>query len=93
VVADKAYNSRSIGQYITDQGALAVIPTKSNAKTPIPHNKALYRMRNYCRAVLVHHEGHEKANHALRKNQLKLFGNGAYICHSVMGQLSPHPRS
>ncbi|MBL4747227.1 MAG: transposase [Magnetovibrio sp.] len=46
MVADKAYNSRSIGQYIADQGALAVIPTKSNAKTPIPHDKALYRMRN-----------------------------------------------
>jgi len=46
VVADKAYNSRSIRQYIADQGALAVIPTQSNAKTPIPHDKALYRMRN-----------------------------------------------
>jgi len=46
VVADKAYNSRSIRQRIADQGSLAVIPTKSNARNPIPHDKGLYRMRN-----------------------------------------------
>ncbi len=46
VVADKAYNSAEIRQHITDQGALAVIPTKSNAKKQIPHDKSLYRMRN-----------------------------------------------
>jgi transposase len=46
VVADKAYNSTAIRQRIADQGSLAVIPTKSNARTPIPHDKGLYRMRN-----------------------------------------------
>jgi len=46
VVADKAYGSNLIRQCIADQGALAVIPSKSNARKPIPHDKALYRMRN-----------------------------------------------
>jgi transposase len=46
VVADKAYNSHPIRQRIADQGSLAVIPTKSNARNPIPHDKGLYRMRN-----------------------------------------------
>jgi len=46
VVADKAYNSRLIRLRIAEQGALAVIPTKSNARTPIPHDVSLYRMRN-----------------------------------------------
>jgi len=46
VVADKAYNANAIRKRIADQGALAVIPTKSNAKNPIPHDKRLYRMRN-----------------------------------------------
>jgi len=32
VVADKAYNSAAIRQHIAGQGALAVIPTKSNAR-------------------------------------------------------------
>jgi len=44
VVAYKAYNSGTIRQRIADQGSLAVIPTKSNARKPIPHNKGLYRM-------------------------------------------------
>jgi len=44
VVAYKAYNTGTIRQRIADQGSLAVIPTKSNARKPIPHNKGLYRM-------------------------------------------------
>jgi transposase len=46
VVADKAYGSNLIRQHIADQGALAVIPSKSNARNPIPHDEGLYRMRN-----------------------------------------------
>ena len=46
VVADKAYGSRLIRQHIADQGALAVIPSKSNARNPISHDAGLYRMRN-----------------------------------------------
>ena len=46
IVADKAYGSSKIRQQIADEGALAVIPTKSNARKPIPHDKNLYAMRN-----------------------------------------------
>jgi len=46
IVADKAYSSQTIRQTIADEGALAVIPSKSNAKNPIDHDKPLYRMRN-----------------------------------------------
>ena len=46
VVADKAYGSRAIRQIIADDGALAVIPSKSNARDPIPHDAGLYKMRN-----------------------------------------------
>uniref|UniRef100_UPI0036F1CE41 transposase n=1 Tax=Parasedimentitalea psychrophila TaxID=2997337 RepID=UPI0036F1CE41 len=35
--ADKAYGSAAIRQAILDEGALAVIPSKSNARTHIPH--------------------------------------------------------
>ena len=38
VVADKAYGSRAIRQLIADDGALAVIPSKSNARKPISHD-------------------------------------------------------
>ena len=46
IVADKAYGSKAIRQAIADEGALAVIPSKSNAKVHIPHDPDLYAMRN-----------------------------------------------
>ena len=46
IVADKAYGSSKIRQQIADEGALAVIPSKRNAKRPIPHDPNLYAARN-----------------------------------------------
>ncbi len=46
IVADKAYGSRAIRQSIADEGALAVIPSKSNARVQVPHDPDLYAMRN-----------------------------------------------
>ena len=46
IIADKAYGSAKIRQQIADEGALAVIPSKSNARQPIPHDVNLYRKRN-----------------------------------------------
>ena len=46
IVADKAYASTRIRQRVADEGALAVIPSKANARNPIPHDKNLYAMRN-----------------------------------------------
>jgi transposase len=46
IVADKAYASARIRQQIADEGALAVIPSKSNARNPIEHDANLYAQRN-----------------------------------------------
>jgi transposase len=46
IVADKAYTSNRIRRQIADEGALAVIPAKSNARNPIAHDPKLYAMRN-----------------------------------------------
>ena len=46
IVADKAYDSRKIRQQIADEGALAVIPSKSNEREPVQHDPALYAHRN-----------------------------------------------
>jgi transposase len=46
IVADKAYDNAKIRQQTADEGALAVIPSKSNARKPIPHVKNLYAMCN-----------------------------------------------
>ena len=46
MVADKAYDTKSVRQKIEDEGALPVIPSKSNAVSPVPHDEGLYAMRN-----------------------------------------------
>lgn len=46
MVADKAYGSAEIRLAIANEGALAVIPYKSNARDPIPHDAELYAQRN-----------------------------------------------
>ena len=46
IVADKACGSAAIRQAIADEGAVAVIPSKSNARVPIPHDPNLHAMRN-----------------------------------------------
>lgn len=42
IVADNAYGSRRIRSQIADEGALAVIPSESNERHPIPHDASLY---------------------------------------------------
>jgi hypothetical protein len=46
IVSDKAYDSTNIRKQIADESTLAVIPSKSNARNPIPHNKNRYSMQN-----------------------------------------------
>jgi len=46
IVADKAYGSTKIRQQVADEGALCVVPSKSNARELIPHDTNLYAMRN-----------------------------------------------
>jgi transposase len=46
IVADKAYDSRAIRQAVTDEGALAVIPTRRTTRNTIPYDTTLYAQRN-----------------------------------------------
>ena len=46
VCADKAYDSQHVRQAIQDDGAIPVIPYRSNAIQPNRINKRLYRQRN-----------------------------------------------
>jgi transposase len=46
IIADKAYGSAKIRQQIPDEAAICVVPAKSNARNPVPHDANLYAMRN-----------------------------------------------
>jgi len=47
ILADKGYDSDAIVEKIEAAGALAVIPSKSNRKVQRPHDKELYKKRNF----------------------------------------------
>jgi len=46
VIADKGYDSNKILAFIRSQGAIAVIPPKSNRKNPQEYDRELYKQRN-----------------------------------------------
>ncbi len=46
VIADKGYDADHLRDAIRDKGAEAVIPPRSNRKTPSDYDRALYRERN-----------------------------------------------
>ena len=46
VIADKGYDSDEILTYVQGQGAVAVIPPRSNRKTQREYGRELYRERN-----------------------------------------------
>ena len=46
IVDDKAYGSKAIRQAIAEEGALAVIPSRSNAGIHIPHDPDIHAQRN-----------------------------------------------
>ena len=47
VLADKTYDADWIRELIWEQGAQAVIPSKSNRKTPKTFDKTAYKQRNH----------------------------------------------
>ncbi len=46
LLADKGYDADAIRDTLATAGVEAVIPAKSNRRTPIPHDRQKYRWRN-----------------------------------------------
>jgi len=46
LLADKAFDSNSIRALIAERGALAVIPSKADRSTRIPHDAEMYKWRH-----------------------------------------------
>ena len=47
LLADKGYDADTIRDEIARAGVEAVIPAKSNRRTPVPHDRRKYRQRNF----------------------------------------------
>jgi len=46
VLADRAYDNNDLRQAIADMNAEAVIPSTRSRKVAIPHDQAIYKLRN-----------------------------------------------
>jgi hypothetical protein len=46
VLADRAYDNNDLRKTIAEMNAEAVIPSTRSRKVPIPHDQALYKLRN-----------------------------------------------
>lgn len=46
LVADKGYDSNALREWLVKRGTTPVIPSKSNRKIPIEHDRQIYRQRN-----------------------------------------------
>ena len=46
LVADKGYDSNALRLWLAERGTTPVIPSKSNRKIQIEHDRAIYRQRN-----------------------------------------------
>ena len=46
LIADKAFDNNALRATLNERGALAVIPSKADRKTPIPHDADIYKWRH-----------------------------------------------
>ena len=46
LIADKAFDSNSLRATLNERGAIAVIPSKADRKTPLPHDLEMYKWRH-----------------------------------------------
>jgi transposase len=46
LIADKAFDNNAFRATLDERGATAVIPSKADRKTPIPHDEEMYKWRH-----------------------------------------------
>ena len=46
LIADKAFDNNALRAVLNDRGASAVIPSKGDRTTPIPHDTEIYKWRH-----------------------------------------------
>ena len=59
LLADKGYDSKDLRDWLEQRGTQAVIPSRSNRRTPYQYDKTIYRQRNiiermFCRLKNFH---------------------------------------
>ena len=65
LIADKAFDNDKLRARLNERGAIAVIPSKADRKTPIPHDIEMYKWRH----LIENSQGVQAHRHALRQNR------------------------
>jgi transposase len=72
VLADKGYDSQAILDHIEAMGAVAVVPSKSNRKQQLTHDKRTLSKAQPYRAMLLTAQALPPIRHTIRKTQTEL---------------------
>jgi hypothetical protein len=75
LIADKAFDNNTIRTMLAERGALAVIPSKADRKTMIPHDIDMYRWRHLVEKLLRQNQAIPKDCNTLRQNRHQLRGH------------------
>ena len=93
-VADKGYDSTALRSWLIERGATPVIPSKSNRKVQIRHDRQIYRQRNVVeRMFCLPLQRLAPGRHTLRPQYQDVHGYNRHRRHRHMVALmSPDPR-
>lgn len=73
---DKGYDTNAIRDRLSGEGMEAVIPSKSNRREPVAHDKSIYRERTRVERFFQPHQALQEYCHTLREIRLNLHGHG-----------------
>jgi hypothetical protein len=94
LLADKGCDSNAFRKFLKNRRIKPVIPSKSNRKKKIRHDKEAYKSRKCSRALLLQAQGFQAHSNALRQTgQELLLGSllRRYPCVLAPIRLSPDP--
>lgn len=74
LLGDKGYDSQALIDQAASQGMIAVIPPKSNRKTPRFYDKQIYRERNAVERLFAHLKENRRITTRYEKSKISFDG-------------------
>ena len=91
-VADKGYDSNALRSWLIERAATPVIPSKSNRKVQIKHDRQFYRQRNVVERMFCRFKHWRRVATRFDRNIKTFMATIAIAATVTWGLLSPDPR-